>query len=83
MLLRSVKNRIKEFVGALRVMVGQRAAGAGGEFVGGVGILRDGRDVPAVVGVEGGEAEHLVVLAPQSVQLVVVVAVRLAEHVGV
>lgn len=64
-------------------MVGQRAAGAGGEFVGGVGVLRDGRDVPAVVGVEGGEAEHLVVLAPQSVQLVVVVAVRLAEHVGV
>ena len=64
-------------------MVGQRAAGAGGEFVGGVGVLRDGRDVPAVVGVEGGEAEHLVVLAPQSAQLVVVVAVRLAEHVGV
>ena len=83
MLLRSVKNRIKELVRALRVMVGQRAAGAEGEFVGGVGVLRDGRDVPAVVGVEGGEAEHLVVLAPQSAQLVVVVAVRLAEHVGV
>ena len=64
-------------------MVGQRAAGAGGEFVGGVGVLRDGRDIPAVVGVDLGEVERLIVFAPQSAQFVVVVAVRLAEHVGI
>ena len=64
-------------------MVGQRAAGAEGEFVGGVGVLRDGRDVPAVVGVGLGEAERLIVLALQPAQLVIEVAVRLAEHVGV
>lgn len=48
-----------------------------------IGIVGHGIDIPAVVGVGLGEAERLIVLALQPAQLVIEVAVRLAEHVGV
>ena len=74
---------IQEAVGTGGVMVEDHDIGAVGGIGRGIGIVGHGIDIPAVVGIYLGKAKCFVVLALQPAQLVVEVAVSLAEHVGV
>ena len=74
---------IQEAVGTGGVMIEDHDIGTVGGIGSGIGIVGYGIDIPAVVGVDLGEVERLIVFAPQSAQFVIEVAVRLAEHVGV
>lgn len=74
---------IQEAVGTGGVMVEDHDIGAVGGIGRGIGIVGHGIDIPAVVGIYLGKAKCFVVLALQPAQLVVEVAVGLAEHVGV
>ena len=64
-------------------MIEDHDIGAVGGIGRGIGIVGHGIDIPAVVGIYLGKAKCFVVLALQPAQLVVEVAVSLAEHVGV
>lgn len=74
---------IQEAVGTGGVMIEDHDIGTVGGIGSGIGIVGYGIDIPAVVGVDLGEVERLIVFAPQSAQFVIEVAVRLAEHVGI